>query len=111
MKKLIYFLMYFAVCSSYANTWRTGYIQEIASGYDGSSITFKMADLTQNSEEIDYTACTCDASWKKLCLDTSRQNFDKEYSMLLAAYSSNKQVSVIFNNDICFIRAMVIPKQ
>ncbi len=94
----------------FSNSWREGKVTDLASGYDGSSITFRLYDLTADSVAIDYSKCTCNSSWQALCLNPVRENFDKEYSMLLAASSANRNVRVIFNDEQCFIRALVIPR-
>jgi len=94
-----------------ADTWRQGKVGDLGSGYDGSSITFRLYDLSENSASIDYSRCTCNSSWNKLCLDPTRKNFDKEYALLLAASASNKNVNVIFNDDVCSVKAIVLPFQ
>ena len=111
MKFLFFIILSFYSVQSFADAWREGKVKELASGYDGVSITFRMYDLTSNSPAINYSDCTCNSSWKTLCLNPSRANFDKEYAILLAANTANRNVKVIFNDSTCFVKAIVIPHQ
>lgn len=110
MKYLMTIILSLVMFSAAADQWRVGKVKELGSGYDGASISFRLYDLTPSSPAIDYSKCTCNASWNTLCLNPSRANFDKEYSMLLAAYTAGKNVQVIFDENACFINALIIPE-
>ena len=109
MKCLMSAILSLVMFSAAADQWRVGKVKELGSGYDGASISFRLYDLSPDSPEIDYSKCTCNASWNTLCLNPARANFDKEYAMLLAAFSAGKNVQVIFNDNACFINALIIP--
>jgi hypothetical protein len=91
-----------------AAAWHEGKVTGLSSSYDGSSITFSLKDLTPESPAINYSLCTCNSSWQLLCLNPARQNFDREYSMLLAAQLAGKNVRVIFEDSVCFVVAVVL---
>ena len=106
--KIAILLFFTLAFQATANSWRTGKVATLASSYDGVTITFTLKDLSPDSAPIDYTKCTCNSSWTHLCLNPQRANSDKEYAMLLSAYTAGKDVSVIFNDEICYIDAIYV---
>ncbi|WP_072682468.1 hypothetical protein [Arcobacter sp. LA11] len=86
--------------------WHIGKVKDLSSAYDGKTITFRLDNPTPI---IDYTKCTCYSSWDTLCLNPARDNFNKEFSLLLSSKTSNQNVKIIFDKDVCFINAIIVP--
>ncbi|GAA0340383.1 hypothetical protein GCM10009092_01100 [Bowmanella denitrificans] len=111
MMKLKYSLMlsFFLSFSVVANSgWYEGKVGDLASGYDGSSVAFRLFELTAENPQIDYSKCTCNPSWNMLCLNPARANVNREFSMLLSAYSAGTNVKVALDTS-CNIVAIILP--
>lgn len=80
--------------------WHRGKIEMIAVGYDGKTISVGQVGFSRGD-------CTCYKVWpNRYCLDRSRESFEQEYALLLAAKAKEKSVSINIDEQTCFVRAV-----
>jgi len=98
--KSIFSIILLCMSSTSFADWHVGKIDMIAIGYDGKTISIGQAGATK-------TDCTCYSVWpNRFCLDRTRESFQQEYAMLLAAKAKDKPVGINIDEQTCFVIAI-----
>lgn len=113
LRRYLVFSLIAVVCLSHSASaqnvnsgWWEGKVESLAFSYSGSSITFKMKDITDGRSFV-YSECSCDSSWQHMCIDGTRETAEQEFALLMLAKSTDKNVRVVFNSK-CFVNALML---
>lgn len=80
--------------------WHAGAVEQLAVGYDGATVSFKLADWVR-------TDCTCYSPWPGLmCLDKTREAHDFEKALLLAARARGSVIHANIDEATCKVIAI-----
>lgn len=80
--------------------WHEGVVQQLAVGYDGATVAFKLEGWVR-------TDCTCYSTWPGLmCLDKTRAAHDLEKSLLLAARARGSIIHAHIDETTCKVTAI-----
>jgi len=97
---LVVSLLFLMTASISFAGWHSGKIMQVAVGYDGKTITIIPEGWVR-------TDCTCYPAWSNMmCLDSLRETYDFEKSLVLTANATRKTVYFNIDETTCKIIAI-----